>query len=122
MCLPCMKEFPNFVEFHREMRDQVACASVSLDFVGGEGGVSDEVVDRVQAFLKDQESTMANFVCSDPDESVLARFEHYSVPVSLVFDAEGELARVFKEDDSQEVAKPFTYKDDIGPFVKTLLK
>ena len=44
MCLPCMKEFPNFVEFSRAYEGKVVCASVSVDFIGGPDGIPPDVL------------------------------------------------------------------------------
>ena len=121
MCLPCMKEFPNFVAMSQEYEGRVACASVSVDFIGGPDGVSDELVQRVKEFLTDSQSTMKNFVASDSDETVLSKVEAVSVPVSLVYDAEGNLHQMFAEGLGSGENGAFNYANDVQPAVDKLL-
>jgi thiol-disulfide isomerase/thioredoxin len=121
MCLPCMKEFPKFVAMSQKYEGQIACASVSVDFIGGPDGVSDELVQRVTEFLVDSQSTMKNFVASDSDETVLGRVEAVSVPVSLVYDAEGNLHQMFAEGLGSGENGAFNYANDVQPVVEKLL-
>lgn len=121
MCLPCMKEFPNFVAMSRKYEGQIACASVSVDFIGGPDGVSDELVQRVTEFLADSQSTMKNFVASDSDETVLGKVEAVSVPVSLIYDAEGNLHQMFAEGLGSGENGAFNYANDVQPVVEKLL-
>ena len=121
MCLPCMKEFPNFVEFSREYEGRVVCASVSVDFIGGPDGVPKDLVEGVTEFLTDSQSAMKNFVASDSDETVLGKVEAVSVPVSLIYDAEGKLHKRFTEGLGSGQNGAFNYESDVRGVVDQLL-
>ena len=94
---------------------------MSVDFIGGPDGVSDELVQRVTEFLTDSQSTMKNFVASDSDETVLSKVEAVSVPVSLVYDAEGNLHQMFAEGLGSGENGAFNYANDVQPAVDKLL-
>ncbi len=121
-CLPCMKEFPHFVEFHEQYRDRVACASLSVDFYSGEGNQPEEVQPQVLKFLKSKSATMENFISSDPDDTVLQQISTVAIPAVLVYDRSGTLCKVFNNDDSEYGPKGFSYQQDIVPFVDQLLE
>lgn len=120
-CLACMKEFPHFVEMHERLGDKVACASLSIDFYGGEGNAPEDALPRIERFLTSQNSAMPNFVSSDPDEVVLGQIDAALIPVALVYDKEGKLHTVFKNDDDTYGSEGFGYRSHIGPLVEQLL-
>ena len=121
MCLPCMKEFPNFVEFSRAYKGKVVCASVSVDFIGGPDGVPKDLVEGVTEFLTDSQSAMKNFVASDSDETVLGKVDAVSVPVSLIYDSQGKLHKRFAEGLGSGQNGAFNYESDVRGVVDQLL-
>lgn len=121
-CLPCVKEFPHFVELHRNYLDSIACASLSLDYYGGEGNSPEDVKPQVQAFLTAEKATMTNFISSAPDAVVLKEISANAVPVVLVYDRQGQLHTVFSNDDGEYGPDGFSYEKHISPVVKQLLK
>ncbi len=120
-CHPCLREFPHFVELHEKHKDRVACASLSIDFYGGDGNTPQDVQPRVLKFLTRQRATMANFLSSDPDQTVLDAIGAAVIPVSLVYDREGKLHTAFNNDSNAYGPEGFNYTDDIEPLVKQLL-
>lgn len=121
-CLPCMQEFPHFVEFHRTYGDRVACASFNVDFFGGESDNLEDVRTRVLKFLALKNTTMQNFISEDPDEVVLRHIETASIPAALVFDRQGNRHKVFNNDNGDFGPDGFNYKDDVTPLVEMLLQ
>ena len=90
-CAPCKREFPHFVAFHDTHREMVACASLSLDYYGGDSNPED-AKPAVREFLTSHKAVMQNFISSTPDSDVLAHVDSTSVPVALVYDQEGKSA------------------------------
>ena len=122
-CLSCMKEFPHFVELHEKYdADSVVCASLSVDFYGGEGNRPEEVRPKVLEFLVSQNATMQNFISSDPDETVLKEISTAAIPAALVYDRNGELHKVFNNFTGEYGADGFSYGEDITPLVEQLLR
>ena len=121
MCLPCMKEFPKYVEFSRAYEGKVVCASVSVDFIGGPDGVPKDLVEGVTEFLTDSRSAMKNFVASDSDETVLGKVDAVSVPVSLIYDSQGKLHKRLAEGLGSGQNGAFNYESDVRGVVDQLL-
>jgi hypothetical protein len=108
------------VALHQQKLPQVVCASVNLDFTGGKVGIADEQRQPVIEFLQQQGGPLQNFMISDGDEAVFRAIKVASIPVALVYDREGNLHKVFKNDDLEFGNKGFTYEKDILPVVKKL--
>jgi thiol-disulfide isomerase/thioredoxin len=118
-CTTCMREFPGFVELNRKYPDQLAAASLSVDYYGGDAPES--VVPRVEKFLESVNATMTNFVSTDPDEHVLKQLEAASIPIALVYDQEGNLQKMFSNDAAEYGPEGFTYEANIEPLVQRLI-
>jgi thiol-disulfide isomerase/thioredoxin len=113
-CGPCLKEFPHLVQLHNERKDDVACLSFNMDYVGQ--GKPEELKAGVLGVLKDLNATLPNVMSSEKDEAVYAQIDSYSVPVVEVYDRAGQLRKRFNEDQGE-----FTYEKDILPLVETLI-
>ncbi len=120
-CPSCLREFPGFVELNRKYGDQLAGASLSVDFYGGEGESPEDVLPAVQRVLETQKATMRNFVSTDSDEAVLKQVQAVAIPVVLVYDREGRLHTAFNNDSDEYGPTGFTYEENIEPLVKQLL-
>jgi thiol-disulfide isomerase/thioredoxin len=111
-CIPCVEEFPQLVALHgKYAADGVVCMSVSVD----------EKTDRDAAhdFLKKQKATFPNYFIDDPKEQAWwDKWKIGAIPVVLVFDREGKLARKFDIDDPDN---QFTY-EDVEKLVAELVK
>lgn len=119
-CPPCVAEFPNLVQLHKDYPDQIAAISVSLDY----DGLGDDAVEsykpKVLSFLKSQNAVnVHNILCGTDAETLFTKkIEQNSMPVVYVYDQEGKLAAQFPNP-----ADPgeFTYQKDIRPVVEKLL-
>lgn len=121
-CQPCMKEFPHFVELHQQQGENVACASLSIDFYGGEGSRPEDVRPKVLEFLTSQNATMQNFISSDPDQTVTNQIDIVAIPATLVYDRQGELHKVFSNDEGEYGAEGYNYEQHVAPLVEQLLQ
>lgn len=119
-CLPCRKEFPHFVALHQRLQEQVTCASLSVDFYGGEGNKPEDLRPQVLEFLRSQKATTANFISKDPDTEVLQQLGVSAVPAVLVYDRQGNLSKVFNNDQNAYGTEGFSYDQHIVPFVQNL--
>ena len=118
-CEPCLKEFPGLVALQRELGDQVACYSVSVDYDGRKSKPAETYRERVQDFLNQSQATFPNFLCETPNESVFESLKIVSIPAVLIYDAEGKLVKTFTDTGD---SLGFSYEKDITPLVKSLLK
>ena len=123
-CPPCMREFPNLVNLQAELRDQVKCISVNLNYTGAEDDSVEQQQVDADAFLNRINGTETNkvalvkhFISKDSDETVLSKVNSYVLPTVIVYDQSGKVAKTFPDDNSGE----FTYEHDVLPFVNGLL-
>ena len=122
VCLPCVKELPNFVEFHHAYIDKVACASLNVDFYGGKGTEPKENEPQILKILNSRKVDMTNFISTDPDEDILGEIDTVAIPAVLVYDASGKLAKVFNNDSNEYAPNGFNYENQVIPFVDGLLQ
>ena len=120
-CEPCIEEFPQFVELHNRLRDQVACASVDIDYYGA-GDTPEEIQPRVLEFLTKHTATSVNFISSTADEEVLDSIGVSAIPAVLVYDQTGKLKKTFTNDNDEYGPNGFRYAKDVNPFVEDLLR
>lgn len=121
-CLPCMSEFPGLVALHSKYPKDVLCVSFNIDYVGIKSRPADTYRERVEKFLSKQKAVFPNFLCSKEADAVFAELKLTSIPAVYVFGRDGKLAKRFDDsllEDGEEEA--FTYKDDINPFVESLV-
>ncbi len=106
-CLPCLKEFPHLVELHQQYgNDKLACVSLSFDYDGL--GQPEDVVPKVLEFLKSQNATFDNVVCSEEADVLYGKMKLSSVPAVYVYSPAGEMIRRF---DHSVPGEEFTYAD-----------
>jgi thiol-disulfide isomerase/thioredoxin len=120
-CEPCIEEFPQFVELHNQFADEVACASVDIDYYGA-GDTPEEIQPRVLEFLTKHRATSVNFISSTADEEVLDSIGIAAIPAVLVYDQTGKLKKTFTNDNGEYGPSGFRYAKDINPFVEELLR
>jgi thiol-disulfide isomerase/thioredoxin len=119
-CAPCLKEFPGLVRLHQKYGDRVACISLSFDYDGGASSPED-VQGKVLGFLKSKNASFDNVLSSTPSDELSKKIGIAgSIPVVLVFDAEGNLAKKFNNDEAETDDDYFTY-DDVEAMVDGLL-
>jgi thiol-disulfide isomerase/thioredoxin len=120
-CLTCMQEFPRFVELHEKYGNRVACASLNVDFYGGEGNNPKDAEPRVVEFLTSRNATMKNFLSSDADEAILRHIDTAAIPAAVVFDQQGKLHKVFNNDGNEYGPDGFKYEQHVTPVIDALL-
>ncbi len=120
-CGPCLRELPHLVRLSEELEDKVACATVDLDYYGDPDTPPETFVGKVTEVLKKLQAKTENFICRDADEQVFKKLQVASIPVVLVFDKEGKLAKKFTNDANEYGKDGFTYEQHIVPFVRSLL-
>ena len=117
-CAPCLKEFPGLVRLHNEHGESVLCIAVDMDYDGRRSRPPEKYADRVTAFLDKMKATdFPTYISNTPSDDVFAKLDIGSLPAVLVFNAEGDLEKIFA--DSGETAG-FTYEKDIEPMVLAL--
>jgi thiol-disulfide isomerase/thioredoxin len=110
-CPPCIKEFPGLIKLQKTFGERVVCLSLSFDYEGI--GAPDEVVPRVEGFLRDVGAgTIVNLVAREDADALYEKMNLVSVPAVFVYKPDGTLARTFDDDmASKELGRPFTYED-----------
>lgn len=113
-CVPCKKEFPNLVKLHQaRAADGVQAISVAWDTADDRG--------KALGFLTEQKATFPNFLL-DRDEDDTKKWMDSknvkSIPVVLVYDRDGKLAKKFDLDNPDD---QFTY-EQVNKLVDQLLK
>ena len=89
-----MQEFPKLVELHKKYGpDKVACISLSFDYEGI--GKPEDVQDDVLEFLKKQNATFDNVLCSEESDELYKKLKLASIPAVYIFDREGKPAKRF---------------------------
>jgi thiol-disulfide isomerase/thioredoxin len=86
-CLPCKKEFPNFVTLHRKYGAKgLICLSVSLDDPEDE-----ETTARVVTFLKQQQADCRNVLLSEKPKLWQEKLKMVGPPGVFLFGKDGKL-------------------------------
>jgi thiol-disulfide isomerase/thioredoxin len=108
-CPPCMKEFHNLVELHKQYGPQrVACISLSFDYEGI--GKPEEQQDRVLKFLRQQGATFDNLMSNEESDALYRKFKLAAVPAVFVYDRAGQLRKRFDNEQAKSKAEAFTYE------------
>ena len=100
-CLPCKEEFPQLVALNAKFaRRGVVCMSISLD------GPDDRTA--TLDFLKQHQAAFSNYLIQDKENAWLDKWNIKGIPIVLVFNRDGSLAKKFDKDDPDN---QFTYAD-----------
>ncbi len=97
-CVPCRKAFPHTVEFAKKHPEKLAVVSMSLDDA--------EVKEDVLEFLKSQDATFDNLMCSygGADESYNAyEIPGAALPYFRIYDRDGSLKHTFGYDAENDI-------------------
>lgn len=117
-CEPCLKEFPGLVQLHRTLGSSVQCIAVDIDFDGRQSRPPEYYEQQVIAFLGSVGAAdFPTYISRTPSDDIYAATKLASIPAVLVYDADGEIVKVF-EDAGDTVG--FTYEKDVIPTVKKL--
>lgn len=109
-CPPCMKEFPNLVKIHETHGDKVACMSLACDYQGIKAKPPKFYEPKVHAFLKKQNATFENLLCSQAADEVYEEMGIASIPAVFVYGRDGKLLKRFDNDSIKSEDEAFTYE------------
>ena len=121
-CLPCIRELPSLVELHKKYRDQVACVTVSCDYLGIKGQPPESCREEVLEILREKGATFDNVLSSIDSDSLSKKLGFVSIPVVYVYGKDGMLRKRFDNEEELYGEEGFTYQNDIIPFVEKVLK
>ncbi|MGD9722126.1 MAG: TlpA family protein disulfide reductase [Pirellulales bacterium] len=108
-CPPCMKEFHNLVDLHKQYGpDKVACISLSFDYEGL--GKPEEQSPRLLEFLRSQGATFTNLMSSEESDVLYRKFDLAAVPAVFVYDQAGQLRKRFDNQQAKSKEEAFTYE------------
>jgi|SRR6185369_3421791 len=110
-CEPCVKEFPNLVKLHKKHgAKDVACVSLSCDYVGIKSKPPEFYRERVMKFLTEQGAAFDNVLCSLPSDELFQKMDLASNPAVYVFGRDGKLVKRFDNDSIKNDSEAFTYE------------
>lgn len=117
-CEPCLREFPGLVRLHQALGSSVQCIAVDLDFEGRKARPPEYYEERVVNFLEGVGATgFPTYISQTSSEDVFAAAQVVSIPAVLIYDAEGEIVKVFVDAGD---SLGFSYDKDIIPLVTKL--
>jgi thiol-disulfide isomerase/thioredoxin len=119
-CQPCIRELPGLAKLQKEHPSDVVTVSLNLDYYGSDA--PEKLTGPAAKILAETGPAAKNFLSSTKDEDVYAKVGATPVPIVMVYDRTGKLAKLFVNNDEKEYGKEgFTYKDHIVPLVKELV-
>jgi thiol-disulfide isomerase/thioredoxin len=108
-CPPCMKDFHNLVELHKQYGpEELACISLSFDYEGL--GKPEEVREPVLTFLKSQGATFDNLMSNEESDVLYRKFKLNAVPAVFVYDRLGKLRERFESEGAYEKVRELVAK------------
>jgi thiol-disulfide isomerase/thioredoxin len=111
-CPPCLKDFHNLVELHKEYGpDDLAAISLSFDYEGL--GKPEDVREPVLKFLHSQGATFDNLMSNEESDVLYKKFKLNAVPAIFVYDRSGQLRERFENEGAY---------DDVRKLVAELVK
>ena len=106
-CPPCLKDFHNLVELHKQYGPQdVACISLSFDYEGVAGSKPEDSRAPVLEFLRSQGASFDNVMSNEDSDALYRKFKLSSVPAIFVYDRSGKLRKRFVNEGAYEQARP----------------
>ncbi|MBI2480109.1 MAG: hypothetical protein HYV60_16205 [Planctomycetia bacterium] len=109
------------MQLHDELPADVACASVNVDYYGGDVAELEEIKPRVLKFLTAKQASMQNFISSDADEDVGKQINTASIPAAVVYGRDGKVHTIFNNDEEAYGPSGFNYEEHIKPLVQQLV-
>jgi len=97
-CGHCVDELPQLLELQKKYPDDVVPIAVNVDHDVEDAVPSKEVREAVLATLNELKMETTNVICSTPFETMLDRYELFSLPAAIVFDRDGQKLAVFEGD------------------------
>jgi len=121
-CLPCMREFPEFVALQKRFPDHVVCISFNCDYFGGKRHPPESYRPRVEAFLAKHQAHFPNILSNVASDNFFPSIGLASIPATYVFNQQGKVARRFDNDQGKYGPGGYTYQQDVIPLIESLLK
>ena len=119
-CTPCIRELPGLAKLRQEFPADAVTVSLNLDYYGSEP--PEKLREPAAKILADNGAAAKNFLSSTKDEEVYAKLGATPVPIVIVYDRTGKMAKLFVNNKKDEFGEEgFTYKDHIAPLVKELV-
>ena len=97
-----------------EFPDQVVAVTLSVDHDDADTKPSEELLQAVITKLNALKMDVQNIIASDSMDEVLEKYHVFSVPFVVVYGKDGTPLKEFEGE--------FAYKDDVAPFVRSLLR
>lgn len=109
-CPTCIKEFPGLVKLHRKHpSSDLACISLSLDYVGAKTEPAESYRERVLEFLRSREASFDNVLATESTDDMLDKLELGAPPGVFVYGRDGKLVKRFEGSDAEEESAPPAY-------------
>lgn len=106
------------MQLHQKLKKDVFCVTVDLDLIDEDERA--DVESGVLKMLREKGVAVRNLIQGDPKIDIQSELG-MTVPIVLVYDQAGELARAFHNGDEEFTESGFTYEKDVIPFVEKLL-
>jgi len=121
-CVPCVQELPGLVKLHRQHgAAQVACITVSCDYVGLKDEPPGALREDVLRVLRRVGATFDNILLNVAADEFFKDIALASIPAVYVYGPDGKLATRFDNDTDRYGDDGFDYKSHIAPLVEKLL-
>ena len=101
------------MQLHEKYGDRLVGISLNVDYEGGEEGPPSQLQSEVESVLTKLNITCENVISSDPIDDVLKEFGVFSLPAVVIYDAQGNLSKVFDG--------TVSYAEQVFPEVEKLL-
>jgi thiol-disulfide isomerase/thioredoxin len=120
-CVPCTVKFPEFVKLQEAYPEGLTCISVAANYTGLPDEPPESFRDEVLDFLRRQNAAFPNVISSTPDQELYSIVGADAVPIALLYGPDGQLVKMFTNEDPQFGDEGFTYADHVQPLVEELL-
>ena len=93
--------------------DDVVSIALNVDHNEEDTAPTDELQKEVLAILTERNMETTNVICSTPFDTMLDKYELFSLPAAIVFDREGKKLEVFEGD--------LNYEKQVFPLIEKQL-
>lgn len=121
-CLPCMREFPEFVALQQRFPEDVVCISFNCDYFGGKRHPPESFREQTERFLTRHKADFPNILNNVASDEFFLSIKLASIPATYVFDRAGNVARRFDNDQGKYGEGGYTYQKDVIPYLESLIE
>lgn len=97
----------------KDYPDDVVSIALNVDHNEEDTAPTDELQQEVLAILTERNMETTNVICSTPFDTMLDKYELFSLPAAIVFDRDGKKLEVFEGD--------LNYEKQVFPLIKQQL-